>query len=114
MEFVPVLAMGALVITIINLAKYIRSGNWNGTVTTLVVLAAGVFVVLLVGQTDFADGIIVAERPMSEYNNWSLLFIGLSLSSMAAFANDFRAAIDNTDSSLKPKLTTLDDTPPPE
>lgn len=114
MEFTPVLAMAALVIAIINLIKYLRSGNWNGAITTLSVMVAGVVVIALAAQTDFAAGIVIADRPLSEYNFWSLLFIGLSLSSIAAFANDIRGAIDNSDSTVKPNLTTLDDTPPPE
>lgn len=114
MDFVPVLAMISLVMTIINLLKYIRSGNHNGTATTLTVLAAGVLVIFLVAQTDFASGIVVAERPLGDYNNWSLLFMGLTISSIAAFANDLKSAFDNTDSAVKPNLTTLSDTPPPE
>ncbi len=114
MEFVPVLAMISLVITIINLLKYLRSGNYNGAVTTLTVLIAGVLVMFLVAETDFAAGISVADRPLGDYNNWSLLFMGLTISSMAAFANELKSAFDNTDSAVKPNLTTLSDTPPPE
>ncbi len=114
MEFVPVLAMVTLVITIINMLKYLRSGNHNGAFTTFSVLVAGVVTVLLAAQTDFAAGIIIADRPLGDYNNWSLLFMGLTIGSMGAFAVDIKAAIDNTDSAVKPNLTTLSDTPPPE
>lgn len=114
MEFVPVLAMISLVVTIINLLKYVRSGNHNGTMTTLAVMVAGVVVVFLVAQTDFAAGIAIADQTLGDYNNWSLLFMGLTIGSMGAFATDIKAAIDNTDSAVKPNLTTLDDTPPPE
>lgn len=110
MDFVPVLAMISLVITIINLLKYLRSGDTNGTVTTLSVLVAGVVVIFLVAETDFAAGISIADRPLSEYNNWSLLFIGLTIASMSAFANDLRKSLDNTTTSRKPNLTTLKDT----
>jgi hypothetical protein len=103
-EFVPTLAMALLVIAIINLVKYVRVRDVNGIVTTLSVWVAGVVVTLLVAQTDFADGISVADRPLGDYNFWSLLFIGLTLSSMAQFANDIRASIDNSDTSVKPPL----------
>lgn len=104
MDFVPVLAMLTLVIAIINLVKYVRVQDVNGIVTTLAVWIAGVIVVMLVGQTDFALGISIADRPMSEYNNWSLLFMGLTIASMAQFANEVKTAIDRTDSAIKPAL----------
>lgn len=104
MQFSATIAMALLVIAIINLVKYVRARNVNGIVTTLSVWVAGVAVVFLAAQTDFAAGIVIAELPLSTYNAWSLLFIGLSISSMAQFANEIRAAIDNTDSTVKPDL----------
>lgn len=104
MEFVPTVAMALLVVAIINLVKYVRAGDVNGIVTTLSVWIAGVVVTLLVAQTDFAEGISIADRPLAAYNSWSLLFIGLTLSATAQFANDIRAAIDNSDSTQKPPL----------
>lgn len=104
MEFVPVLAMALLVVAIINLVKYVRAGDTNGIVTTLSVWIAGVVVVLLTAQTDFAAGIEIADRALGDYNNWSLVFIGLTLSSISQFANDIRAALDSSDSSAKPSL----------
>lgn len=104
MEFVPTIAMALLVVAIINLVKFVRAGDINGFVTTLSVWIAGVVVTLLVAETDFAEGIEIAGRAMSEYNFWSLLFIGLTLSSVAQFANDIRGAIDNTTTTAKPHL----------
>lgn len=104
MEFLPTVAMAALVIAVINLIKYVRARDVNGVVTTLSVWLAGVVVVFLVAQTDFADGIVIANQPLSVYNAWSLLFIGLSISTIAQFANDVRGAIDNGDSTVKPDL----------
>jgi hypothetical protein len=104
MDFVPVLAMLTLIIAIINLVKYIKTGNTNGVVTTLSVWVAGVVVVLLVGQTDFAEGITIADRQMGDYNTWSLIFIGLTVASMAQFANEIKTALDSSDTAVKPPL----------
>lgn len=104
MEFVPTLAMALLVIAIINLIKFVRAGDVNGIVTTLSVWVAGVLVILLVGETDFADGVDIAGRTLAEYNLWSKVFIGLTISSVAQFANDIRGAIDNTVTTAKPHL----------
>lgn len=104
MEFVPTVAMALLVIAIINLIKFLRAGDMNGIVTTLSVWFAGVVVILLVGETDFADGVEIAGRTLAEYNVWSKVFIGLTISSVAQFANDIRGAIDNTVTTAKPHL----------
>jgi predicted lactoylglutathione lyase len=104
MDFVPVLAMLTLIIAIINLVKYVKARDTNGIVTTLSVWVAGVVVVLLVGQTDFADGIVVADRALADYNTWSLVFIGLTVASMAQFANEIKTALDSGDTAAKPPL----------
>lgn len=104
MEFVPTLAMALLVVSIINLVKYVRARDVNGIVTTLSVWLAGVAVVFLVAASDFGDGIVIAGAPLSAYNAASQLFIGLTLSSVAQFANEIRGAIDNHDSTTKPEL----------
>jgi hypothetical protein len=104
MEFVPVAAMALLVFTIINFIRFVVNGDKNGIVTTLSVWFAGVVVVLLVAQSDFADGIIIAEKAMSAYNTASLIFLGLTVSSVGVFANEIRGALDNSDSTKKPHL----------
>lgn len=104
MEFVPTAAMALLVIAIINLVKFVRAGDMNGIITTISVWIAGVVVMFLVAQTDFADGIVIADRALSSYNAWSLVFMGLTISSIAQFANDIRGAIDNTVTTAKPHL----------
>lgn len=104
MEFVPVAAMALLVFTIINFIRFLVNGDKNGIVTTLSVWLAGVVVVLLVAQTDFADGIIIADQPMSDYNFASLLFLGLTIASVGVFANEIRGALDNNDSTTKPHM----------
>jgi ABC-type uncharacterized transport system permease subunit len=114
MEFVPVLAMALLVVSIINLVKYAKAKDWNGIATTLAVWLAGVIVVLLVSQTDFAAGITIADRTLDTYNFWSLVFIGLTLSSIGQFANEIRAALDNHDTTVKPPLVDSPPSPGPQ
>ncbi len=105
MDFVPILGMLTLIIAIINLVKYVTSKDTNGIITTVSVWLAGVVVVLLVGNTDFADTIVIADRAMSDYNFWSLVFIGLTISAMSQFAVDIKKAVDRTDSAVKPEIT---------
>ena len=104
MEFLPTIAMAALVVAIVNFIKYLKVRDVNGIITTLSVWVAGVVVVFLAAQTDFAAGIVVADIPLSQYNSWSLLFLGLSISTIAQFANEVRGAIDSHVSTVKPDL----------
>lgn len=104
MEFAPIIAMGLLVVSIINFMKYLRAGNTDGWFTQLVVWVSGVVVVVLAAQTDFAGGISIGDMTLSTLNFWSLVFVGLTLASVGSFAVDLRKAIDNGDSAVKPSL----------
>ena len=109
MEFVPLIAMAALVFAIINFVKYVKAGDTNGIVTQLSVWAAGVAVVLLVAQTDLATRIAVGDEPLSALNVWSLLFVGLTIGSTGTLLNDFKKAFDNTDSAHTTSLIRHDE-----
>lgn len=102
MEFAPTVAMALLVVAIINLAKYAAARDWNGVLTTFVVWAAGVIVVMLVARTDFASGVTVGDRTLDTLNFASLVFVGLSLASIGSFATEIKKALDKSDSAKKP------------
>ena len=104
MEFVPVVGMALLVTTLITFIRYLVNGDKNGIVTILSVWIAGVVVVLLAAQTDFADGIAIGQQALSSLNIASLVFLGLTISSIGAFANELRGAIDTSVSTRKPHL----------
>lgn len=104
MDFVPVLAMATLVKAIIDFIKYVRVRDTNGVATSLAAWVAGVIVVLLVAQTDFAGGIEIADRALGDYNTWSLVFLGLTISTIAQFGVEIIKAADNSDSAAKPDL----------
>jgi hypothetical protein len=104
MEFVPILQMAVLVFAIINFLKAVTNQQWSSAITHIVVWAAGVLVVFLAANTDFAEGISVGDQLLSQLNGWSLLFVGLTISSLAAFSNEVKQALDNHDSAAKPSL----------
>lgn len=104
MEFVPLIAMGALVFTLVNFLRYLTNGDFKSAITQLVSWAAGVFVVLLVAQTDFADGISVGDQALSALNFYSLLFVGLQASSIFGFGQKAVEALDNTQTARVPSL----------
>lgn len=104
MEFLPVVAMAALTIKLIDFLRYLRAADINGICSQLAAWVAGVVVVLLVAQTDWADGISIGDMNLATLGFWSLVFYGLSAGSAASFAKDSLKAVDNTNSAAIPTL----------
>lgn len=104
MEFIPLVQMAVLVFALINFLKFIREGNTNGWFTQLVVWVAGVLVVMLVAQTDFAEGIVIGDMSLASMNTWSLIFVGLTIASLATFGTEVKKALDGSDSAAMPQL----------
>lgn len=104
MEFAPAIAALALIVKIIDFARYARARDVNGIVTQLVTWVAGVVVFLLVAQTAWAREINIADRPMDQLGFWSLAFAGLSIASTASLVKDTLKAVDNTNSAKIPTL----------
>ena len=105
MDFAPLAAMSTLIIAIINLVKYVRAKDTNGIVTTLAVWGAGVVVTFLAANADVSEGINVTDaETLGSLNNWSLVFVGLTIAAMGQFAVQVKKAIDQSDSDTKPDL----------
>lgn len=104
MEFIPALAMAALTLKVIDFLRYLRAADMNGALTQLAAWIAGVAVVLLVAQTDWADGVSVGDMNLGTLGFWSLVFYGLSAGSGASVVKDTLKAVDNTNSAAIPTL----------
>lgn len=103
-EFVPMLALAALVLTFTNFLKYAKAGDLNGALTILVVWAAGVGAVVLGAHTDFAGGFVFGDVALEKANLWTQVFVGLNIGSAGTALNEFKQAFDRSDSAVKPKL----------
>jgi len=108
MPFTPLVAMGALVFTIINFLKNLTNRQWSAVLTQLAAWAAGVVVVMLFAQTDWADTITFGGVALSSLNGASQFVIGLMAASIFGVVREVVKAIDSTDSAAKPPLI-----PPP-
>jgi hypothetical protein len=104
MEFLPVVAMAALILKLIDFLRYCRAADVNGITTQLAAWIAGVLVVLLVAQTDWADGISIGDMSLGTLGFWSLVFYGLSAGSTASFVKDTLKAVDNSNTAAIPVL----------
>jgi hypothetical protein len=104
MEFLPTVAMAVLTLKIIDVLRYARAADFNGVLTQLSAWLAGVVVVLLAAQTDWASGINIGDKHLSTLGFWSLVFYGLSAGSGASIAKDTLKAVDNSNSAAIPVL----------
>lgn len=104
MQFLPTVAMAILTLKIVDFLRYARAADLNGVLTQLFSWVAGVVVVLLVAQTDWADGISIGDKNLHTLSVWSLIFFGLSAGSGASLAKDTLKSVDNSNSAAIPTL----------
>jgi hypothetical protein len=110
MEFVPFLAMLALVKKLIDFFKYLTNKDKNGIVTTLAAWVAGVGAILLFSMSDFADGITIGDTTLGALNIASLVIVGMSIGASAGVAADVISSRRPSDDPARLKL--LPNAPP--
>jgi succinate dehydrogenase/fumarate reductase flavoprotein subunit len=108
-EFVPLLALGLVVKTAMDILRYLRGRDWNGAGSLLIVWLGGFGAAVLFAATDFADSIVVGDMSLGNLNAASLVVFGLVIGSVAANGNELLGAIDQNRSTAKPHL--IDDSP---
>jgi len=95
----------ALVTAAVNFVKNIRAGDLNGWLTQLVVWAAGIGTAALLAASDVANTFDLGNGlTLDNVNGATLILVGLGIGSTAMLANDFKKAIDSSDSAVKPDL----------
>lgn len=104
MPLVPLVALGTVVFSFVNVLKFASARQWNAVVTQLIAWAAGIAGVFLAGATQFASGIAVGDVSLSNLNGSSKLFLGLIATSLLSTVNEIKKAIDATDSAATPPL----------
>lgn len=105
MEFIPIAAMAILTLKLVDFLRYARAADMNGVLTQLCAWIGGVVVVLLVAQTDWADGIQIGDKSLHSLSIWSLIFVGLTTGSGASVVKDIGVkALDNSNSAAIPTL----------
>lgn len=109
-EFVPALALAALVIKGIDFLRYLKARDVNGAGTQLIVWAAGVGFLLLAAQTQFAATIPIGDLNLAQLGVWDIVFAGLSLGSTASMVKDIGyKALDNQNTAKIPTLFKTND-----
>lgn len=108
MEFVPLVALGLVVKTTIDILRYLKGSDWNGAFTLIAAWIAGFGAAALFGQTAWADSLVIGDQNLGNLNIASLIVFGLTLGSVGAFANEFNAARDDNRNTSKPHLVSGD------
>lgn len=102
--FVTTAGSLSLVKALVDFAKYVRAKDHNGYLTQLFVWVAGILVMLLLRVSDFAAGVDVGGVSLQHAAWGTIILGGLGLGSTAMLTNDFKQALDRTDSAVKPPL----------
>jgi hypothetical protein len=89
MEFVPALAMLALVKKSVDLLKSATNKDMSAVITILGSWLIGILVVWLFSLSDFADGIEVGSLSIGTLNAAGLVIVGLAIGSSAGVTEDF-------------------------
>jgi hypothetical protein len=106
MSFSPLVAVGTLVFTFVNVLTYIRSKNLNGVVTQAIAWVAGIVAILIAAHTQFAPQISFGSQKLSQMDWQTQVFLGLIATSILSTVNEVKKAIDTTDSAAKAPLIT--------
>ena len=104
MEFVPFIAMLALVKKVIDFLKYVTNKDKNGVITTLAAWLGGVVVILLFAASDFASGINIGDTTLGALNVASLVIVGMSIGASAGVAADVISSRRPSDDPARLKL----------
>lgn len=106
---IMLLILGTLASKIIDVLKFIRSKDWNATITQVATWIAGVVVVFLASGAEVTSDITIPSLGVTfgTLDTGSKVLIGTAITSLLSMAYDFRKAFDGTDSAKAPPLTNL-------
>lgn len=103
-ETIGLASLIALGMKFVSFLKYLKAKDWNGVFTLLIVWVAGIAVVFLAAAADVTKTLAIAGFVLGDINNASRLLLGMMLLSLGAVVNDFKKALDKTDSAAEPAL----------
>lgn len=105
------LALAAVTIaTAVNWIKYIRSRDWNGTLTIVVAWVTGwLFTFTAAHSGDLFGKIAVHGQALEDLPGAALVLLGIAVASGASQLRELQKAFDRTDTAAKPELLSGDD-----
>ncbi len=126
MELIPIVLMATLVGKLVDFVRQVRGKDLNGVLTQVVAWIAGVAIVLLFAESDWANAVQFGDIFLDQMNFASQVIAGLALASGYSTFKDFLKSRDATQTSALPSLLdgvtrtvdpktggTISDAPPP-
>lgn len=99
-----IVLVGALVYAFVNFLKKLSGRDWNGVVTQLVAWTAGVGAVFLASAAHLEGNIPGTSIGLQALNAAAKIVLGLQAASIFGVVHDVKQAVDNTDTSVEPRL----------
>lgn len=94
----------------VNWIKYIRSRDWNGTLTTLVAWVTGWLFTFTAAHSGALFGQLpIHDVPLEDLPGAALVLLGIAVASGASQLRELQKAFDRTDTAAKPELLTGND-----
>lgn len=105
-DFATLAALAALAYKLTSLVKYITAGMFKDAATTVTPWVAAFVVLLVAAQADATAAIVLPglHSTLGSMDVASLLIAAPALGASANVINDFRSAVDNTDTAVEPRL----------
>jgi hypothetical protein len=107
-DAVSLVTLVALVYAVVNVLRNLfnlsAEGSKNQLVTQVTVWVAAVVVLLLAGQAEIAENVVIFGNELGDMDVASLILAGLCIGSTSSVVNDFFAARDNSRTSVNPPL----------
>lgn len=104
MEFVEATLLLATVFALVNFLKFARNGDWNATLTQLIVWGSGFVVVWLGAQSRLLGAFAFNGITLRMLSTPDLLLVGVNIGSGGTLFNEYRKAKDDQDTSVTPPL----------
>lgn len=106
MEAVSVALLIGLIWKIGDWFKLVTNKDWNGAGTQVFMWVVGVVVLLIAAEANAFQQFSLPgmQDPLGSLNFWSMVLLGMAITSSGSVLFDFKKAFDNTDSAKTPQL----------
>jgi len=98
------IVLGAFILKLVDLIKYVTAGQARSAFTLLLMWAVGFAAVQFFIETQWGDEVTVGNETLDQLSTWSKVVFGLAAPSLAALLYDAKKAVDDTDSAKTPRL----------
>jgi len=102
------LLLGAFILKLVDLVKYVVKGDANGIVTLLLTWIVGFAAVQIFIETQWGDEVKIGDETLDQLSTMSKIVFGLVAPAIAALLYDAKKAVDNSDTAKSPRLLSDD------